>query len=45
MIAYRIADGKIAQHWMPFDLLGLMTQLTGTARRREEGLQVLGTRC
>lgn len=27
IIIYRIADGKIAQHWMNADMLGLMQQL------------------
>ncbi len=31
MIVYRIADGRIAQHWMQFDMFGLMTQLKGVA--------------
>ena len=31
IIIYRIADGKIVQHWMQTDVLGLMQRLTGTA--------------
>lgn len=31
MIVYRITDGRIAQHWMQFDMFGLMTQLKGAA--------------
>lgn len=31
MIVYRIAEGRIAQHWMQFDMFGLMGQLTGVA--------------
>jgi predicted ester cyclase len=27
IIIYRIADGKVAQHWMNADMLGLMQQL------------------
>jgi predicted ester cyclase len=29
IIIYRIADGKIVQHWMQTDAVGLMQQLTG----------------
>lgn len=29
MIVYRIADGRIAQHWLQFDLAGLSGQLKG----------------
>ena len=28
MIFYRVEDGRIAQHWMQFDVAGLMAQLT-----------------
>lgn len=31
IIIYRIADGKIVQHWMQGDMVGLMQQLTGEA--------------
>ncbi|MBI5670594.1 MAG: ester cyclase [Chloroflexi bacterium] len=31
IIIYRIADGKIVQHWMQGDTVGLMRQLTGAA--------------
>ena len=27
MIMYRIQDGRIAQHWLQFDLMGLLAQL------------------
>jgi predicted ester cyclase len=29
IIVYRIADGRIAQHWLQFDLFGLLGQLKG----------------
>jgi predicted ester cyclase len=29
MIFYRVNDGRIAEHWMQWDLKGLLDQLTG----------------